>query len=122
MGKYVQFLNSFDRIQTFFFLKSGLRGQNCSHERAEPGYQGKTIDVNSVLDAKPDGYILKLHYTSIGIKNSGVLLSSAKDEDEFSRSPRYDISMIKSYFPGINYNFDTLFFSNFRYSLRKSYR
>lgn len=79
-------------------MKSGLRGWNCSHERAESGFQGKTIDLNSVLDAKPDGFAVKLHYTSIGIKNSGVLLSSAKDADEFSKSCRYDISMIDSFF------------------------
>lgn len=68
----------------------------CDYEQLNAGTWGKSIDLNDVLDAKPDGFKMKFQYTSIGLKNTGIAFSSAETANNFfgDRWPRYKIGKL----------------------------
>lgn len=72
-----------------------LRGMNCSYEETKFGQDKKVVDLNSILDAKPVGYKVRLQYTVNGIKETVLELFSTKREDGFDdRDDHYSIGML----------------------------
>lgn len=60
-----------------------MREKYCDSERLGAGAWGTITDLKNVFDAKPEGYKFKLEYTSIGLKNTGVAISSANTANNF---------------------------------------
>lgn len=77
-----------------FVSNSELKGMNCHYERVSSFGWGEIVDLNEVLDAKPIGFRTKLQYTAIGVKETGIYLSSAENANEFIDSPCYWIRKI----------------------------
>lgn len=101
-----QFAFIFDQNETKFVWRIELREKYCDYERLTTNAWGSTIDLKNVLDAKPDGYKLKLEYTSIKLKHSGVALSSgttANNFDTFYRIGIIDFLPAPSAINGSNY-------------------
>lgn len=82
------------------FWKLELREKYCEYDYVSPGVWGKTIELNDVLDAKPIGYNynVKLQYSSIGLKNTGIAFSSAQIAGNFLNEEvsRYIIGIFHS--------------------------
>lgn len=53
------------------------------------GETGKPIELNSLFNSKPEGYIAKLQYTTHGIDGNYVYLSSAHRVNELGGSRAY---------------------------------
>lgn len=98
MDKYRALLIiSVDQNKPYFIVsKSEKNGMCCNFERVignqQESERGKIMELNSVMDVKPDGYRVKIHYMVFGIKRTGIVLSSAESENIFYKS-QYRISM-----------------------------
>lgn len=91
---FEEFYRKFVRNKTDFGMKIGLSNLSCTYERVNAGHSGKKIQPDSVLDSKPNGYRLKLHYINELLCTTGVILSSAESADNFIRSPHSAIGII----------------------------
>lgn len=66
----------------------------CDSEQLNAAQTGNVIDLENVLDAKPGGVKFKLEYTSIGLNNTAVWISSAKTASNFFDGLYYKIGII----------------------------
>lgn len=66
----------FDQLVTIFRSNAELREKYCEYEYVWPFTWGKVNELNNVSDAKPDGFKVKIEYTSVALKNTGIALCS----------------------------------------------
>lgn len=62
---------------------------HCDFVHMVAGETGKPIELDNLLDSKPDGYIAKLQYTTLGIDGNYIYLSSAHTINELGGSRAY---------------------------------
>lgn len=81
---------------------------HCNFVRMHAGETGKPIELVNLLDSKPDGYMARLQYTTLGIDGNYVYLSSAHNEFGGSQAYVFGKTYIYTLFKMLNKHINVL--------------
>lgn len=70
-------------------MKLGLKEMDCNYFQTKSRLFGENIDLDSLADARPDGYKVKLKFSVVGAKDAWIRISTATSSEKFYQFGTY---------------------------------